>query len=173
MSSPDPVPKPAALRRALAIAALLFLGDGVWIAQGVLSMLVALWAVFLGLPVALLARKYAGARVRRLAALGIYLLAAVAVWTWIGTNNGIARERAEGVIAAVKAFRADTGRYPASLDELVPRYLPEVPRAKYTLAFHEFTYRSSGNDAWLYYVALPPFGRPTYAFSSGKWGYLD
>lgn len=95
------------------------------------------------------------------------------MWTWIGANNGIAQERAEGVIAAVKAYRADAGRYPAALGELVPRYLPAVPRAKYTLAFHEFGYRSSGSDAWLHYVALPPFGRPTYAFSSGRWGYLD
>jgi len=173
MSSHDPVPKAVSAPRALAVAALLFLGDGVWIAQGAVSMLVALWAVFLGLPVALLARKYAGARVRRLAVLGIYRLAAVAVWTWIGVNNGLARNRAVPVITAVRAFHADNGRYPATLDELAPRYLAAVPRAKYTLAFHEFTYRSSGGDAWLHYVGLPPFGRPTYAFSSGKWGYLD
>ena len=29
--------------------------------------------------------------------------------------------------AAIKAFQADNGRYPRSLEELVPKYLPAIP----------------------------------------------
>jgi hypothetical protein len=32
------------------------------------------------------------------------------------------------VAFALAAYRADHGKYPASLDELAPKYLPKVPR---------------------------------------------
>ena len=38
-----------------------------------------------------------------------------------------AHRRATAVILAAKLFNADTGRWPASLDDLVPTYLPLVP----------------------------------------------
>ncbi|MGE5254522.1 MAG: hypothetical protein ACM3N7_11200 [Planctomycetaceae bacterium] len=48
-----------------------------------------------------------------------------------------------------------------------------VPPAKYTLLYGHFKYLNSKSNAFLYYTALPPFGRPTYHFSRGSWGYLD
>jgi hypothetical protein len=56
----------------------------------------------------------------------------------------------------------------------VPEFLPAVPRAKYTLAYGEFTYwASSEKDHTLMYVALPPFGRRLYHFEQGVWTQLD
>jgi len=155
------------------MGAVLVLADAFWINQGVISLLVALWAILIGLPRGVLARKFAGARLRRAGILAIYVAAAATVWTCNWANNLHARQEAEVVIAAVKAFRADNQRYPRTLGELVPRYVDAVPRAKYTLSLNHFTYLPAGEAPLLYYVALPPFGRPTYSFATGRWGYLD
>jgi hypothetical protein len=91
-------------------------------------------------------------------------------------NNKIARSRAEMIVSLVKQYKAKYGHYPDKLQALVPEFLPSVPRAKYSFSFNEFMYsRLPGGhvvdgvstvevDAALSYVALPPFGRPTYYF---------
>ena len=85
----------------------------------------------------------------------------------------MARQRAGTVIAAVEAFHAAEKRYPDTLAQLAPKYLESVPRAKYTVFFGDFIYFTAAGDATLEFVALPPFGRPTYRFARGRWGYLD
>ncbi len=90
-------------------------------------------------------------------------------------QNYLARERADRVVAAIDAYHADHGDYPEALSDLAPVYLPSVPLAKYTLMFSTFNYMKVKDGAILFYVALPPFGRPTYRFGAGKgsWGYID
>jgi hypothetical protein len=56
----------------------------------------------------------------------------------IAMSNGclqwkISDANAERVIKACDEFRVVNGRYPGKLDELVPKYLPSVPPAKYCL----------------------------------------
>lgn len=164
---------PRSLKRTLALAALLFLVDGLWLGQGLVSFFLALGVIFIGLPRALLPKLRATRR-ERLRNLAVYLGAVFVVWGFNAANNWLARSRAEDVIAAVKAFRAKNGRYPTSLQELVPAHLDSVPRARYTLASGEFVYAGarSGHPV-LYYVALPPFGRPFYSFTNDRWGYAD
>jgi hypothetical protein len=41
------------------------------------------------------------------------------------------------------------------------------------LTFNDFWYRTSPESTVLFYVELPPFGRPTYSFTRNEWGYLD
>ena len=48
-----------------------------------------------------------------------------------------------------------------------------VPLAKYTPGSNRFSYRYDQTSPSLYYVSLPPFGRPTYNFGSGTWGVVD
>jgi hypothetical protein len=62
---------------------------------------------------------------------------------------------------------------PKSLQDLVPEYIERVPVAKYTFLFNRFWYYSSNDDTTLFYVELPPYGRPTYSFSRKEWGYVD
>lgn len=45
----------------------------------------------------------------------------------------IAETNADRIIKACEQFHVANGRYPKTLDELVPQYLPSVPRAKYCL----------------------------------------
>jgi hypothetical protein len=42
-------------------------------------------------------------------------------------DRAIQTERNLHIAFALAAYRADTGRYPAKLDELAPKYLPEEP----------------------------------------------
>ena len=88
-------------------------------------------------------------------------------------NNRVAASRGETLVSAVNAFHTKYQRYPESLSALVPEFIERVPRAKYTLLYGDFMYVKSEGGALLYYIARPPFGRPTYDFNRGAWGYLD
>jgi hypothetical protein len=85
----------------------------------------------------------------------------------------IATANAPRVVAACEEFHAANGRFPKNLDELVPRYLPSVPRAKYCLACGEFQYWNSEERPILVWYVVPPFGRKIYSFEDRRWGYLD
>ena len=78
---------------------------------------------------------------------------------WI--NNRIARTRAETLIVAVKKFKQSTGHYPANLQDLVPNFIDHIPLAKYTIAFNDFKFSSNEAHVSLWYVEMPPFGRPS------------
>jgi len=88
-------------------------------------------------------------------------------------QSRIAGANAERIIGACEQFRDANGRYPGQIEELVPRYLGSVPRAKYSLAFGEFKYWSLEGKHRLMWVAIPPFARRIYDFERRKWGSLD
>jgi hypothetical protein len=75
-----------------------------------------------------------------LGAAAVWLAAGVAVVSFVLYNHTLARTRAEQVIAACRHYEADNGRLPASLEELVPRYLAVIPRAKCTAFNYAFEY---------------------------------
>jgi hypothetical protein len=103
-----------------------------------------------------------------------YLLLAVTAFAAMQFHLATAQHHAADVIAACQAYQVRHGMLPATLQQLVPEFLPAVPRAKYTLAYGEFTYwASSEKDHTLMYVALPPFGRRLYHFEQGVWTQLD
>jgi hypothetical protein len=97
-------------------------------------------------------------------------LSAVATLAFINFNNELARQRAGEVIGAVELFRAVAGRYPRNLHELVPTYLPAVPRAKLTLTYGDYVYRTDDRSASLSYVDVAPLGVRAYDFSARRWG---
>lgn len=90
----------------------------------------------------------------------------------------IAHANAERIVMACEEFHAVNGYYPKALDELVPRYLPAIPRAKHCLIWGEFLYWHFGQTDdpehfLLVWVKIPPFGRETYSSRDHRWGYLD
>jgi hypothetical protein len=101
------------------------------------------------------------------------LVAAWAVWLavggllagWSRFNLRLAERRADVVIDACRRFESDQQRLPASLGELVPGYLPSVPRANWTILGH-FVYEPERRA--LSFLAPWPFER-TYFFSTGEW----
>lgn len=54
------------------------------------------------------------------------------------------------MIAALEEFRAEHGRFPAELAELIPAHLPEVPRARIGLFGRKFEYY--GRDGSSYHL---------------------
>ena len=85
----------------------------------------------------------------------------------------VGEANAPKIIKACEEFRAANGKFPTSLDELVPRYLPSIPRAKYCLQNGEFLYFNHGDDPILVWYVVPPFGRKIYDFQQRRWGYIN
>jgi hypothetical protein len=85
----------------------------------------------------------------------------------------IAEANAPRIIAACEEFHAANGRFPQTLDELVPRYMRSIPRAKYCLEFGEFRYWDLDGHPILVWYVVPPFGRKIYDFENRRWNYID
>ncbi len=163
------------LRRTLVIASVLLFADAFVLNQGIIALATALGALVGGIPRALFIWWRGKPRTARLRAArtGIYVAVAVLVLSVNFANNQLARRRADTLIAACHQYEARHGRLPDRLDELVPDFIPSVPLAKYTLGFNTFMYMARPGHHSLMWVALPPFGRPYYAFEDNRWSILD
>lgn len=147
--------------------------DAIYLNQGAISLITAVYLIFVAMPGAAWAKRYAGVRKRRFLEIGVYLGAVALVFTLNAANNEIAARRADRINAAVEQFHSKTHRYPNALSELVPEFIKRIPLAKYTLELNSFKYIHNKTDPLLLYVAIPPFGRPTYSFARRTWAYSD
>ena len=68
-------------------------------------------------------------------------------------TSGLAVERAELIIAAAENYKASNGQYPNSMSELVPRFIPEIPKTARIDGFHYYAGRT---DHRLSYMYFPP-----------------
>jgi hypothetical protein len=84
----------------------------------------------------------------------------------------IAEANATRIVAACEEFHTNNGRFPNTIYELVPQYLPCIPPAKYCLDYGDFVYINYGKPMLIWYV-VPPFGRNTYDFETRHWNYID
>ena len=158
------------------VGTLVYLFDGWVLGQGALSLLVGaiamLVAIAKGLAALLGKRSRAAAVQLAVALLWVSTMALTIVTVRFQASH--AQARAETLVSACKAYKATNGVYPERLQDLVPRYLPSVPRAKYTLGFGEFLYhRSAHDEAMLMYTSIPPFLRTFYDFEKERWSTLD
>jgi hypothetical protein len=168
-------PPPSVLAHAGA-AVLLYGVEGFLFSQGVFAGIVTLVMVVLGTIHVFRGLVADPWRVRYgFSMIAIYAVMMASVVATIDANNRLARGRAEEIVAALKLYKSKTGDYPVHLTELVPEFLPAVPRAKYTLTFNEFHYHyePATHQGFLLYEAIPPFGRPTYRLDTDTWGYID
>ena len=161
------------MRRTVIIAIILFGLDAFFLNQGI----IALITVMIVLPAmtikALISWKNKPLLKKRLTACGIYFLMSLFIFASISLNNKIARSRAEMLIEICEKYKDKNNAYPENLSDLVPDFISKIPVAKYTLQSNQFFYISSTDSHSLFYVAMPPFGRPTYSFEKQKWIYID
>lgn len=150
-------------------ALLLFVADALLLEQGLLAALLLVTVCGWLLPKALLLHKVRRDVMPTLRLALLFSATAIAIMATININNHLARQRATDLIDAIDLYRAAQGRYPLVLDALVPRYIAAVPRAKYTLAFSQFSYQQHGSRARLSYVEMPPFARPCFDFAQRRW----
>jgi hypothetical protein len=158
------------IRASLIGAALLLIFDAIISGSFLLSMFVCpIW--FLISVVKNIIRR-SGWKVT-LARIAVPILALALVFGNAAVQSRIATTNADRIIKACEQFTAANGRYPTKLDELLPQYLRSVPRAKYSVAFAEFSYWSLEGRHGLMWIAIPPFSRMIYNFEQRKWGKLD
>ena len=84
----------------------------------------------------------------------------------------IAESNASRIIAACEEFRTANDRLPKTLDELVPKYLQSIPRAKYCLLPDEFRYYNDEEHPFLVWRVFG-FYRKIYHFEDRRWSSLD
>jgi hypothetical protein len=108
--------------------------------------------------------------VARVLAAPVVLLLAVSNYS---VQSSIAMANAAYVIQACESYRTDNGSYPDRLDQLVPRYLKSIPRAKYCHFFGGFCYVRIDQSPILWWTAMPPFNKRVYDFERRTWRYLD
>lgn len=136
----------------------------------------ALFGLVVGAPVTLIV--FATGR-RALA--GRALLAGLIVATgvfgalYLDRHRGaaMARRNQDLIIPAVYRFHAEQGRYPATLDELVPRYLPSRLPAGPSLPAYRIRYWPWNDSAVLTVTVVPPFGRRIWDFKERRYSFLD
>ncbi len=144
--------------------------------QGLISLAVAFvgaLVVVLRAAWALLRGRYTVAKSRPAHA-ALFCLLGVATVGALRFHKYTAESNAARIIAACRAYEAKHGTLPDTLQALVPAYLPRVPRAKYVLAWGDFSYWGEpGGAHTLSYIDLPPFGRRLYDFSTKRWIVMD
>ncbi|MBS4097759.1 MAG: hypothetical protein KGZ83_13090 [Sulfuricella sp.] len=164
-------------RSSLLIAAGLYYIDAIWLGQGGIAVLALLALVIFFIPATLLAwyRKNLFMRNLRAARTFLYLLMAAAILITVRIDLAGAREKGETIVAALHAYQAKTGQYPDELEQLVPAYLPAIPKARFSLSMNEYRYFvTKGKDSHtLSYIASPPFGFTYYTLEKGQWAVKD
>jgi hypothetical protein len=111
-------------------------------------------------------------RLFRLAlSMGLFTLAVAASLVLTGLDRQLGAERADEVVRALRRHRAEQGAWPERLEQLVPRYLPLVPRASFRLCFAEFIYQPDPPE--LMWTVWPPYGRRIIQLEDGRSITLD
>ncbi len=78
------------------------------------------------------------------------------------------KDRGDVIVAGLEAHRAQVGRYPATLGDLVPARLDSVPAPAWG---SEWTYHTFEDGAYAELYVRDPGGRLTlrYDFAGGRW----
>jgi hypothetical protein len=110
--------------------------------------------------------------------IGAYLLLLVAFQVLVVHEIGISRKaeslrRGDMIAAALSSFRAEHDRYPDSLPELVPKYLPEIPNTAMA-ALHEVHFHYRLSDQGGFELSFPaPKWLTCYRNESIPWACND
>jgi hypothetical protein len=150
------------MRKHLIIASLI-LAFETWIGVAVIGMGCGMLFVPVFLILAITEKQRRSEWLRATAAYALLFFATMGV---ILSNWGLAQRRAEPVISAVNRYHSERGRYPKTLDELVPSYLPSIPRAGYTVLSRDFRYY---NDRPQLCIVVMMHGISAYDFPTETW----
>jgi hypothetical protein len=80
---------------------------------------------------------------------------------------------AESLISAIERCHADSGVYPKSLDALVPKYLPTVPKTRFGFGGSEFFYFSHPEGFSLGFNLPALFMQKIYDSKAHGWSIHD
>jgi hypothetical protein len=156
------------------VVAVAILGiDAIWLGLGVLSLLVVGVAIIWGAVALVVFRKDRKLRLFTLKRTAILLLTGLAGTIFMSLQMDIGNGRAEAIVAAVNQYHAKNGKYPDQLKELVPAFLPSVPRARISWVASEFAYRAIDESHVLSYLQMPPNVVRSYTFETQTWSLYE
>ncbi len=78
--------------------------------------------------------------------------------------DSVAVARAEPVVLAIERYRTNEGKYPASLNDLVPKYVNSFPDLKPTGKSLKLEYEQMGSGPILAFKNGAVFSRKVYEF---------
>jgi hypothetical protein len=79
---------------------------------------------------------------------------------------------AQTVVSALKNYKAATGRFPPSLQQLIPKYLPSLPKLSGSTTW-SYQVEPDGANFILTYVGYSSDWTGSYWSSSDTWGVDD
>jgi hypothetical protein len=88
-------------------------------------------------------------------------------------NRALVVRGAEEIVAAAEAYRAKEGRFPAALEELVPRFLPAVPRGDIKPGASPYRLWQEGPASYFSYTPPPWPVQRIYNFQTREWRIND
>ena len=93
-------------------------------------------------------------------------------WKWSTSGVAETRRRGDMICGAIEAYRVETGKFPAALSELQPKFLREVPQP--TVGYRRWQYEllDHGTNFWLQVVASE-FGPQLGKTAARGWEYMD
>ncbi|MDD3844845.1 MAG: hypothetical protein PHC90_00650 [Syntrophorhabdaceae bacterium] len=136
----------------------------------------ALICVFIAAIWVLSRRKGSYSRKMQWVLTGIYILALAMSAGMKAVNYRMSHANARIIIAACDAYKETKGEYPGELKDLVPDYLSEVPRARYTMSGGFHYHRNPGPSRQSYrliFVNEAPFARMVYDSATRDWHGID
>ena len=156
---------------ALLLSVIAFLFDG-FVAGYVFLSGLLFFAVLLLLPIYLLLAIF---KIGRNTAKGLFVIlvcsfGSMAYCDWL---DSVAVARAEPVVLAIERYRTNEGKYPASLNDLVPKYVNFFPDLKPTGNSPKLEYEQMGSGPILAFKNGVVFSRKVYEFWSGNWVTYD
>mgnify|MGYP006293129437 CR=1 FL=1 len=161
------------MRRSIIIAVFLFSFDAFVLNQDIIAFITLIIVLPILVISAMIYKTDKFLLKKRLITCSIYFIMAILILISNIINNRISISRANILIYACEKYKEKNNTYPKDLSALVPDFIDKIPIAKYTLLFNRFFYIARKNSHSLFYMDLPPFGRPTYLFERRYWVYID
>ena len=171
-ASPLSAERPVWMIAALAAPVVLF--DVLVAGQGIWSWLLVVVALVYYAPKSLFALRNRPVMKLRLQKGALLLALGLAAAMFVRFDAQREERRADEVVQAVQRYKAAHGSYPAAMEALVPRFLPQLPGRGRVAFSPPLKYRSdaSGGPTLTYY-AFPPFGRRVFSFEAASWSEVD
>ncbi|MDD5769463.1 MAG: hypothetical protein PHE25_00700 [Candidatus Gracilibacteria bacterium] len=105
----------------------------------------------------------------------IFILLIITYFYISGLTEESTRIKADDIIKNIMLYKDETGKYPNSLDDLIPKYYKKIPihYSSIDYKFHYYLLSKEKQDFLFYYTYYFPFGRFSYSEERKTWFNLD
>jgi len=158
------------LKKHIFMGLAIYFFDVFFLNQGIFSFLfISLAVIFFFIPQLLftLVKRNKELAIERFIRTCIYIFVVIAVFFSVRLINDYASSNAKKLVKACNDYHVKYNKYPDKLEELVPEFLPYIPKAKPIFMFNNFNYFSYKDKHVVWYVVIPPYGRHFYNLEKG------